>query len=243
MKKLAYIIIASVLLGCGGGGGGGDSSVSPFPPTEAVTSIVAQTGAPKFTGFDLQFKQGDYWLYEWKDVYTSRGIVKDPFTGLYPWDTTTKTGTFRITLGQPRTILGVTFFQIATEYTGEAKNVTFPWLYVASFNNKVYGYRDDGVYLICDAQNGTWKGGSFFWGPSNEDQFGPAGTFSISLTGTGTYEVSYPSSGLNIGVGLSESEYYLPGVGPASQKVSTFSDTYHFFGDETLILIESSRGI
>ncbi|RPH51663.1 MAG: hypothetical protein EHM85_05835 [Desulfobacteraceae bacterium] len=199
---------------------------------------------PVFTGFDLQFKQGDYWLYEWKDVYTHRGLVRNFFTGLYSWDTTTRTGTVRISLGQPRTIMDITFYQITTELTGDAKYVTFPWLYVASYNNQIYGYRDDGVYLIFDAQNGTWKGGSFFYGASKTDWFGPAGTFSISISNTepGTYWVSWPDKGTSIaGYRLSELEYYRPGVGPVKQKIIVRSETSH--SEETLILIESSRGI
>lgn len=244
LRYFAYLVFCSVvLMACGGGGGGGDTSASSLPPTEAVTHIEAQPGTPKFAGYDVQFNQGDYWLYDWKDVNTQRSLAPNSF-GFYNWNTTTATGTVRVSLGQPRTILGITFFQLITECTGEAKTyVTLPWSHVASFDNKIYGYSDSGVYIIFDAYNGTWKGGSFFWGSSNSSSLGPAGTFSISTTELGAYGVSYPGSGLNIGVNMAETEYYLPGKGlPVKQVVSTRTELFlPSFGEETLTLSGSSK--
>jgi len=240
--SIFYVFLGLALLISCGGGGGSDSATAPATAyqTEALTSIETQTGDPMYAGFDLQFRQGDYWLYDWTDVYTSRGLVKDPFTGLYPWNTTTKTGTVRLTLGTPQTILGITFFQVITEYTGDAQYVKLPWSSIASFNNKIYGYRDDGVYLIFDAQNGTWKGGSFFSGASNKDVTGPAGTFSISRdNATGQCSVLFPDKGINIGVGMSMVDYFSPYIGPVKYDMNYRADTYH--GEETLVLSGSSK--
>lgn len=252
MKKLALIFVLLFMVSCSSGGGDGDSSNNPFPeyPKQTIKSIETETGEPQYSGLNFEFKQGDYWLYDWKDEQTQRSPVPTSYIFNYPydtieiysWDTTTKTGTFKISLGEPKQFLGITFYEVLTEYTGDAKNVTFPWSHIAAHNNKIYGHNEDGVYIIFDAHNGTWKGGAFFFGPNNEDMFGPAGTLRIThYTSPDTYCVSFPTTNLLSGLwNYAYLEYYTPNIGPAKMDISNRSDKYHSYGDETLTLTSSS---
>jgi hypothetical protein len=241
MKKIFWITINLtflILINCGGGGGKGDESVgndSASLPGE-VTSISAQSEVPKFSGFDLQFKQGDYWLYDWKIVNRT---TTDAY---YPNDmpisnSITKTGTICITMGQSRTILDISFFKVIIENTGDAK-LNFPWQYIASFNNKIYGFKNDRVYLVFDAQNGNWMGYTFFW------DFSSTKTFNIDFL-NGIYNVDYMKGTLS----QTMTEYHKSSVGPYGYLESSWnrlsSGRYSILlqSEETLILIESSFGV
>ena len=229
------IIVGIFLFGCGGGGddgGGGGTEPSIDTPSSAVTSIEFQTGDPKYTGFDLQFEEGDYWLYDWEDYSGHRNII----TGV--WESTTKVGTVRLTLGSSKTLLGIPFFQVSVVNTGEA-NYDFSWSYIASYNNKIYGVSGDYVYLIFDAYNGTWKGGTFFTYPDNDNILGPADTFEINsanFESSGMYSVSSSSS--MAGYTLFTIDYFSPYIGPVEFEESIRSDSSR--DTETLELIESS---
>lgn len=217
MRKFFYLLVTFILVGCGGGGGdGGSGSTVPVTNPEAVTSIAPQAGSPVYSGFDLKLKQGDWWLYNWKDVY----ILSIP--SIIPGNpdsttTTTMTGTARITLGSPKTFLGITFFQVIAQYTGDVPTSFYiDWQYLASFDNKVYGCKDDQVFLIFDAHNGGWVGGTFFGGTTVDW----VKTRTLSLTAykdmfgvvtPGMYYARYPESG----IGFTREEYFTQGVGPS----------------------------
>lgn len=253
MKNIHFVALLGLFVFFTACGGGGDSSISSndvFPqyPKQTIKSIKTETGEPAYIGFNLEFKKGDYWQYDWKDEQTMRSVVPeviwnpphDPIY-IYSWDTTTKTGTFKIILGEPKQYLGITFYEVLTEYTGDAVNVTFPWSHIAAYNNKIYGHNEDGVYIIFDAFNGTWQGGSFFFGPNNEDDYGPAGSFNITYILPEVYSVYFPTTNLSPGLmNITYEEYYTLNIGPSKMQISNRSDTYHSYGEETLTLTESS---
>jgi hypothetical protein len=252
MKKPFLLLIASfIVISCGGGGGDGGSGGTTAPVTNpnATTTIVAQTGVPALAGFDLQFKQGDWWLYDWKDVSTTSISTPSyaPYYGIPTTSTSTDIGTARITLGTPKTILGITFFQVVSEYTGNIYSSNYiDWQYLASFNNKIYGCKDDQVFLIFDAQNGAWVGGTFFGGVT------PVGSGNLTLSlgtrsdaigalPTGVYSVDYQDSGL-----WTQEEYFTQGKGPSGYyhfnlTNSTSSSGLQFRGTQTFTLAGSNR--
>jgi hypothetical protein len=210
---------------------------------------------PVFSGFDLQLKQGDWWLYDWKDVYTSS--IPNPSYPVYwwalPYITTTYTdiGTARITLGSPKTILGITFFQVVAQYTGDVPTSAYiDWQYLASFNNKIYGSKDDQVFLIFDAHNGAWVGGTFFdgittVGSSDRTLSLDARSEVIGALPPGVYSVRDPESGLGSS-GFSQEEYFTQDVGPSGFYYFHLSNDLMGSGSQsrqtqTFTLVGSSR--
>ncbi len=247
MKRLFLaMVVAAMSFSCDGGGEDSTANI----PDYAVTSIIEQTEPPKYEGFDLNFRQADYWRYEWEEVSRGGGTTYGSVTG--PGTTTVTNGSILMTLGEPRTILGITFFQVLTEHTGEVK-WTPTWSHIASFNNKIYGYLDGWAYLLFDAQNGEWEGGSFFHGTA--DRCFPNSSeknFEISPSEEG-YEVLCRDHTPSPGRTYKASETYRQFVGPVKSYTSSSSPATSYFingkwmgtGSSsrslTLLLVESSK--
>jgi hypothetical protein len=150
-----FLSIFLILSGCGGGGGGptgstgDDTGQNPTPVTPS---------APAFAGFDFTLKQGDFWEYGWdydKNYW-------DSFSG---GSRTTDSGTFRLALGAPKEISGVTAFEIiVTGYSGSSEWGFKPrWKYISLDENKILGSEDGlTLFTLFDAQTGSWPGSGFF---------------------------------------------------------------------------------
>jgi hypothetical protein len=110
-------------------------SLFDIPSGTAVKTVA--DSSPKYEGFSLALSTGTWWEYA--------------FLG----------GAFKITLGNSKTISGVTAYELII--TGDAGDFTPRWKYLASANNQILG-SVDGITLqvICDGQNGIWQGGGFF---------------------------------------------------------------------------------
>lgn len=239
INRLSAIIIAVSLVACGGGGGGNAPSQN-YSDSTSVTSNNPYTGStpadssststsdiqPKITGFDFNLQQGDFWEYKWDNV----NKIYDPDTN----STTTTSGRFRITLGTPRVINGITAYKVifsgssTYEKTSDFYN---PWQYLALQGNKLYGSKDGStLVVIFDAVNGYWPGSGVFFNfdPQTLMTATPKSISNNYINGSvlsvaESYEKNrcenYSSIGLgticagNKDVNYVREEYYRPGIG------------------------------
>jgi hypothetical protein len=156
MNMVAGVLMTMLFLGtlvtCGGGGGGGPTN-APSANDQANPPDSPSTTA--FAGFDFTLQEGDFWEYSWD--YEDQSW--DSFDGA---STETDSGTFRLTLGTPTEIGGVTAFEVIV--TGYSQSGFRPrWKYIALDENEILG-SIDGTTLVTlfDAQTGLWPGSGFF---------------------------------------------------------------------------------
>jgi len=150
------------LAGCGGGGGGGDGGGStPANNPGGTTNTGGTTPPPTFSGFDFSLAQGDFWRFSWDALHTSFAQGSGNTSG-------SANGTFEARLGSPRTIAGVTMYQVQVSGNPAAivdgDSVTFKprWQYLGMNNLKLIGSDGTNLTTLFDAQTGKWGGGGFF---------------------------------------------------------------------------------
>jgi N-acetylneuraminic acid mutarotase len=190
----------------GGGGGGGG-------------------GTPKFTGFDFSLSAGTYWDFYW--AYTHLSLVQgsDPTTDV-------DSGNFRITLGQPASMGGVTAYPVTAsgKTTDRGGHNYFPqWQYLAVNNNQILGSVDGAAFkVIFDANTGEWQGGGLFTKFSDTIRLtATSGTINNEFTKTSAVSVGRSAGQTqcetigditvcpnDTAYDLSEREYYKGGIGP-----------------------------
>lgn len=228
LKCLMVFFIFLLISACEGGGGGSDiASSNPL----AIKSIPTHEKAPSLEGFDFTFKTGDFWEYQWEE--TERKTSSTSY-GTSP-SFSEKTGVIKISLGEPMKIMGVVFYKIKIEYSGDAKesDASVTWQYIASHSNVLYGYKNtegrsgNGIYKIFDAQNRSWQGGTLMggvFGAGLENESAP--TLSAAGFEYGVYRVLYPKSSLLSAIGVyhySAEETFKQGVGLIEKSYSTSS--------------------
>lgn len=252
LKKL--IILATVLSltpfiqgGCGGGGGGGGGS--PPTPSEDVTDAPeGTTDTPLFEGFALSVEEEDFWEFDW-DVHTS-----SVYSGGGSSETTT--GSFRITLGPPTTIDGMTAYPMLLSgennkaEDGTGGYVVPRWSHMAFSGHKIC-LSDDGTTMkeVFDAMDGTVLGFGFFTALGDDTLFEVgSGTISNDYINESAYVLSRSEDqsrceyfgsygticgGADSDYSITEREYYQAGIGPVGYyKYFGFSsggtfDSYH----------------
>lgn len=121
-------------------------------------SGICEASGPKFTGFDFTLSKDTYWEFYW--TYEKTSYVQGE-----GGSTDADTGNFRITLGAPKVIGGVTSYKVLVtgDSTDPSHDYAPRWKYIAVNNNQILGSAD-GVSLevIFDADDGEWQGGGFF---------------------------------------------------------------------------------
>ncbi len=196
-KTRDFLILGTLLLTAACGGGGGSSSSSSSSSSSGGSSSGsggADTDTVAFGGFDFKLKQGDFWEFGW-DALQSR------FAQGSGNSTRTGSGKFRITLGTPRLIDGVTAFavEVSGNPTIELKtllNFSPRWKYLAIDGNRLLG-SEDGISLkvIFDAQKGAWAGGGFFTSlPDNTLSVGGPGSINNDYINTTAIEARRSAS-------------------------------------------------
>ena len=147
-----------------------DPRTSSAPAAREATGVTAAREAtatlaplgPKLPGFDFEVGEGTFWEYEWN--YASGTSCLGCRGG-----PTTDSGTFRVTLGAPKEIEGITAYevQVSGKYrrskidTGSGYSPR--WSYLAVDDNLIL-VSDDGVSftVLFDGQEGRWPGSGFF---------------------------------------------------------------------------------
>jgi hypothetical protein len=173
-----YLILALVILlvafgsACGSSTSSGTSQSGTSSPTASAADATETTRAPVtkeatatseplgpvFTGFDFPVQEGTCWEYE-KGTFC-RSCRSGP---------SVDSGVFRVTLGQPKEIEGLTAYevQVTGKYRREGIEVGSGygprWSYRAVDDNLIL-VSEDGVSLtvLFDGQEGRWPGIRFF---------------------------------------------------------------------------------
>lgn len=218
-----FLVMALTLAGCGGGGG---DSPPPAANTGTNTPPADNTSPAAISGFDFTVSEGDFWEYGWDYHYT--------YTSAYSSSNSTSRSNFRITLGAPVTVSGVTFYEMllsGNTKSGQYNDLKPSGKYLAVSGNKIITLGADGITqkIIFDGQEGSWPGSGFFTTfPSSTLFEATASTISNDYINQSAYRVSESSSSSQCqyfpGVGticggdynenLDAREYYIPDVGP-----------------------------
>ena len=144
-------------------GTGEPASTSEARSGRTSTPTLAPTPSPaaKFLGFDFEVTQGTFWEYRWP--YTGRSCAQGSGCS-----TKEDEGLYRVTLGPPREIQGVTAYKV--QLTGKHK-VALPdvtrdfaprWEYLAVSDSRIHGSRGAELKVIFDGQLGKWAGSGYF---------------------------------------------------------------------------------
>jgi N-acetylneuraminic acid mutarotase len=235
MKKLFkyFILIISMcalLIACGGGGGGGNT------PTSAGGGGTTSGGGggttqPVYSGFNFSLATGAYWEFCWAYKHQSWAQGSSPAN-------TYDNGNFRVTLGNPQTIQGVTAYEIIV--TGDSidvdnHNYAPGWKWIAMDKNKILGSKDGTTLeVIFDANTGKWLGGGFFttFSATSGTSTGTLtftnkfiDTQAISVSRSLSQSLCETISGYTVcpndtSYDLSENEYYKGGIGPVGYRFS-----------------------
>lgn len=123
-----------------------------------ILAGISEASTPKFPGFDFTLSEGTYWEFYW--TYKKTSYVQGE-----GGSTDVDTGSFRITLGPPKTIGGVTSYEVllAGDSTDPSHDYAPRWKYIAINNNQILGSVDEiTLQVIFDANDGEWQGGGFF---------------------------------------------------------------------------------
>ena len=137
---------------------------SATTPTEAEAaadsqSVLEEASRPKFAGFDFRLDEGAFWEYRWEtksSYFAARGSSSD-----------SDSGTFRVTLGQPKEIHGVTAYEVTVsgkhQVADEERSFAPRWRYVAVTDDQMLVSGDgETLVVLFDARAGEWPGSGFF---------------------------------------------------------------------------------
>lgn len=259
LKSLMVFFMFLLISACGGGSedGSSGSDIASSNHPLAIKSIPTYEKAPSLEGFDFTFKTGDFWEYQWEKAESSSSSTS---YGTIPPSYSEKAGVIKISLGEPMRIMGVIFYKIEIEYSGDAKesDASITWQYIASHSNVLYGYKntegrsDNGVYKIFDAQNKYWQGGTLMGGIFGAGLENLAPELSAVAREYGVYRVRYPKSPSLSAIGVysySAEEIFKHGVGLIEKSYSTSSrntfsgSTFTSSTKSSWKLIHSSFGI
>lgn len=217
------IVLTLGLTACGGGGGGNDGTGSTADGGGDGTSTIP-TG-PAFDGFTFTLTEGSYWEFYWK-YESSETTTSGTSRGF-------DAGNFRVSLGAPQTVGGLTAFPVTItgDHTDNADFDYAPrWHYLALQDSRLLGSTDGATFnTVFDAATGQWSGGGFFV-PFPDDAPVQATVSAVSndFIDTNAIKVSrsasqsqcsyYPEAGTictgDASYTLSESEYHKGGIGP-----------------------------
>lgn len=157
---LAIIFITLLSVSCGGGGSSSDTAADDTNNDTNTTNDTTDINTgPSIEGFDFVLREGDFWEFGW-DGKVSR------FAQGSGGSTSEESGRFRLTLGAPSNIGGVSAYEILVSGNpswGDTRDFTPRWRYIGMDNNKIYGSTDGATLeLVFDAETGSWSGGGFF---------------------------------------------------------------------------------
>lgn len=226
-KKSIFMMVflfAVILNACGGGGGGGDNSAGSGGGTGG-----GGTNQLVYSGYNFNIATGGYWEFNWTYKYNSWAQGSESTT---KYDG----GNFRVTLGNPTNIQGVTAYEIVISGDSidvDNHNYAPRWKWLAVNSNKIIGSKDGSTLeVIFDANTGSWSGGGFFTAFSASSKCKTsAGTIDNNFINTTAITVSRSLSQSeceyiaghtvcpnDTSYSLYESEYFKGGIGPVGYR-------------------------
>jgi hypothetical protein len=167
VRCVVLMIIALIaVFGCGGDSGSGDDddggdpgdNQGEDPGTDPGEDPVDPPQDPAFSGYDFTLAEGSYWEFGFEDYHRSWYLGDS--------NTSTDSGIFRITLGAPVIIDGITAYPLnIVPVSGDdiADTQTIRWQYIALDQGRILGSTDgSSLSVIFDAFQGSQAGGGFF---------------------------------------------------------------------------------
>jgi hypothetical protein len=132
-------------------------------PTATVAASRTPTAVPAalFTGYRLEIQEGTFWEYRW--VYTDRTCAQGRGCS-----TEEDRGHFRVTLARPRTVDGVTLYELSVEGrsavgSSDARRDFAPrWRYLGVADDRIVVSSGSGLTTLFDAVTGKWAGSGYF---------------------------------------------------------------------------------
>lgn len=234
---------ATVFVACGGDpntGSNGDSSSSGSSQTTATPSRPTETPVPsptpepvlKHPDLVLDLKQGDFWEFRWE--YTDQSCAQGSGCS-----TGEESGSYRVSLGEPRTISDIEMFAVEVSGSRRADDGSVDlgtnWKFIGSSGTQIVASDGFSVVTIFDALDGEWVGGGFFSRFSNSETHatslstvqsqpfaswpGVQGGSLISVVRSDSETLCEIIEGRRIcprdeSFSISESQFYQNGVGP-----------------------------
>ena len=239
---LCIVLLITTLLavyGCGGAGSGGsddDDVVDPGDnPGEDPGEDPDDTPQdPAFSGYDFTLAEGSYWEFGFED-YSRSWYLGDS-------STSTDSGIFRITLGAPVTIDGITAYPLnIVPVSGDdiADTLTLRWGYIALDEDRILGSTNgSSLSVIFDAFQGYQAGGGFFAtfvsnelitaanGQIDNDYITESAAYLSQASSSGGCEY-YPGVGTicpgDDREGLTVRDYFQPGIGPVGYYFNSYN--------------------
>jgi hypothetical protein len=224
------VLLSVVVISCGGGGSSGSTTGGSSTDTTDNSDTSPGNVAPDIAGFDFILNEGDFWEYQWdyssSSAYSGGGSSGD------------RNGIFRITLGKPSTVGGMTVYPLIVsgnnrqDVDGASSFISPRWTHLAVYDNQIMVSSDGSSFeTVFDANNGLVMGFGFFEELSATNLFEIAnGTVNNNYISGDAYVVSdsasesnceyFPGYGTICGADVSvdytmmRREYYQEGVGP-----------------------------
>ena len=134
-------------------------SEAPAEGQPLVEQARSESPKPRFLGFDFRLNEGAFWEYRWEtksSYFAARGSSSD-----------SDSGAFRVTLGAPKEIHGVTAYEVNVsgkhQVTDEDRSFAPRWRYIAVANDQMLISGDgETLVVLFDARAGEWPGSGFF---------------------------------------------------------------------------------
>ncbi len=136
---------------------------TPSPtPSPTATPTAAQGPVAAFAGYGLALEQGSFWTYRWEHTDGSC----DQRRGC---SSSTDEGEFNLALGTPRTIGGVTAYEIVVSGDSVSRadrdrprDFAPRWRYFGVDGNRIVASNGAGLTTIFDGDTGAWAGSGYF---------------------------------------------------------------------------------
>lgn len=230
-SAILLVLVAVLLPACGGGGGGGGdpAPTTPTNPTNPSNpSNPSNPTTPTGIPINASLQQGSF--IEFAVNTESTTFVQPSSTS-----STSDFGIFRVTLGAPMTISGVTVFPITVSGDANVGGTNFAprWTHIGIQNGSIVG-STNGLTLqtIYNAQTPTALSAGFFITFGATENVTPSsGTFTAEYNTLTAVLASHSSSSggcetfftiqicSDSSTSFSETEYYKDGVGPIGYRM------------------------
>ena len=216
--------------------------------------------AQPYPGFSLALFEGVFWDFQWDYDYD--------YVSSFGPDSEQDSGTFRVRLGSPILINGITAYEV--QVTGKSKAAGSTelgprWRYLASVNNQILGSTDGATLVILfDGQTGRWPGSGLFSAYSSNKLFVAQASqisnnyinepaIAVSQSSSSSQCEYFPGVGTICGGDYSTSdiktEYYKGGIGPVGHykyfAISDMTNQYWWSSTTTIhvgLVASSLRG-
>lgn len=214
----------------------------PTAPGQAVADsakgprVPAPTPEPRFSGYRLEIQRGTFWEYRW--VYTDRSCAQGRGCS-----TEEDRGLFRVTLASPRTVGGVTVYELNVEgrstvnLSNARRDFAPRWRYLGIADDRIVVSNGSGLTTLFDAKTGKWAGSGYFTDRFNSSELVNARRGNVpdlgeilgwdaarigpveAVTRANKQDVCEMIAGVQVcprqeAYSFTEGEYYLAGIGP-----------------------------